>query len=87
MHDAGRSLSLGVPPCNYNLYKFRYLVVFELSLAQQGLAVATVKGYLSAISAFLQLPDQLFKLSVMMRFLKGLIHVSTQTICDATVGP
>ena len=46
------------------------LLLFCLSLARRGLAIATVKGYLSALSAFLSLPDQpsLFKSPVVMHF-------------------
>ena len=49
------------------------VLLFILSLARHGLALGTVKGYLSAISAFLQLPDQ--HSPVVTRFLKGLQHM------------
>ena len=47
-----------------------------LSLAQQCPALDTVKGYRSAVSAFLRLPNQpsLFKSPFVTRFLKGLQH-------------
>ena len=52
-----------------------------LSLTEQGLALGTVKGYLSALLAFLRLPDQpsLFKPPVVMRLLKGLQHMFLPT--------
>lgn len=48
---------------------------FMLCLAQRGFVVGTIKGYLVA---FLWLPDEpsLFKSPVVMRFLRGLTHVS-----------
>lgn len=51
---------------------------FVLSLARQGFALHSVKGYLSAILAFLQLPDQpsLFKSLVLTHFLKVLQHTT-----------
>lgn len=47
-----------------------------LSLAQQGCAVATVNGFLSALSTFLCSPDHpsLFKSPIVMRFVKGLTN-------------
>ncbi|KAJ1101564.1 hypothetical protein NDU88_006631 [Pleurodeles waltl] len=54
---------------------------FILSLAQQGSALGTLKGYLSAMSAFLRLSDQpsLFKSPIVSRFLKGLTHLFPPT--------
>ena len=59
--------------------KLSDVLLFVLSLAQQGFAMATVKGYLSALSAFLSLLDKqsLFKSPFVMRFLKGLGLVSS----------
>ena len=59
-----------MPSCQWFCY-------FVLSLAQHGLALDNVKGYLSAISACLQLLDQssLFKSSVVMLFLKKLHYL------------
>ena len=44
-----------VDPLYAQLYE---VLLFVSSLAQQGLALGTVKGYLSAILAFLRFPDQ-----------------------------
>ena len=53
------------------------MLLFALSLAQQGLSLGTVKGYLSFPLAFLRLPDQcsLYKSPVVTRFLKCLQHM------------
>ncbi|KAJ1208809.1 hypothetical protein NDU88_004192 [Pleurodeles waltl] len=57
------------------------VLLFVLSLAQQGSSLGTLKGYLSAISAFLRLPDQpsLFKSPLVSMFLKGLTHLFPPT--------
>lgn len=54
------------------------MLLFILALAQHGSALGTLKGYLSALSVFLRLPDQpsLFKSPIINRFLKGLVHMS-----------
>lgn len=57
------------------------VILFILNLAQQGSASGTLKDYLSAISAFLRLPDQpsLFKSPIAHRFLQALPHMFLQT--------
>ena len=69
---------LGVTPKTWTRCKPNCRICCYLFLAQQGFAVGIVKGYLSALSAFLRLPDQLalFKSPVVMCFLKSLVHVS-----------
>ena len=67
--------------------KLSEILLFVLSLGQQGLALGTVKGYLSVISP-LRLPDQpsLFKSPVAMLSLIGLQHISTFSFHYVRVG-
>lgn len=53
------------------------VLLFVLSLAKQGLALGTIKGYLLALLAFLRLLNQpsFFKLPDVIQFIKGLTRV------------